>query len=1302
MATSSAPQVVIFTALRLEFNALASKLTSSAPVPGRGGKAGWLPVGSGRRVCVAVIEIGRGNLDAAVITAGVLEELKPEFAIFSGIGMTIKDVVPGDVVAGLTVVQYAPVKADRKRYSRRKTWDAGTVLREMARQVMHDNAWRRRLPAPYRGQARNAAVEPIASGDALIKYLGSAESKWLAEAASDCIALDMEGAGFMRAAKEKEVPALVVRGISDAGHDKDGRDSAGGQEEAAAVAAAFVTELISRLPPAAPAGGAAPPWPPAVLDELDLIRAYTPDIASRVEQSFARQLHPRDPRLAKLIENPPFWLTSARPEVWLLLAHLASAYDSAPAAARAFRVAVDGGIQPQSRWLATAALWSFDAEPDLTRELLAEAAAGAGEDDPFIELIQGHLSHDPQRVLQAWARLEADDPEAEILADTCAAWARDQAGDLEAGNALIRRLTEKYPERSGPWISAGQFMLKRSYSNSPTRAQDILQGVECFLKARDIRRPWNGDSASPTAMAAAALFDRGDYLAALDLTLPPPRGQATEWEAKQSVVAEQATRALLIEGRLDEAQFTLQLIADPHARAIHEGLLAKRYGGPHIDGPVRAFRQALATASNPVQRFVALYHLATLGQDVTEEIVALRVEDPEKADHVQAELHAARGEHDEAIAILQPRAAYSLSGAEALAHVQLGADLHQKAAATLEEAAERWDAPNLLLEAIDVVGPRYPEDVRRLAEKALQVLESGSKLRRQVLARLLRIEGQDGAWDGVIKHARTLLHDLDPTDPEAERVRWALVIAHLQRSERPEALKAMETPTLLDPQDVTQAHAQIHILGRERPGPASAAHMRSLAEKFGDEETGALAWTTIYTMGSRDELPHSQLARLHAATAAWFNRNPSNKFLKQIPVSPDDPDQALAQLDKYVPAFNPALDDAEEKVNKGMLPVGFLGAVLHRPYMTALITKGGITAFDPTTLAAEMDVCLSAIGKEIVIDGSTVYLSVLSERWWNPLLTRFGKVQIADLSVRDMLLARDDLAMKSTLNHGRGPDGKLELRVTSDEVTEIRAARAAAALKRALGLRQTRVKSLDHIGKYDLVDFGAWIGGLEIAAAKNLPLMCDDAALRGLAAQHGIATFSTLAFVNVMRGLVPAMSADAEAWTLDLMRAAVTDFPFSEEALEALCAESGYRSGAAMWAFGRLKTWLVPDRALAFFQRAVEKIPDDEPLLLGEWLTAGLAGVPTIVPEKVLHFVVSMLLRAWRATSLQPEALPILVKAVDDAKTGLARSNVLVALTRTMDAALEGLDSSARLRYFIGRFEHLETEDRATALRPFL
>ncbi|MHB8510468.1 MAG: hypothetical protein ACYDGR_17810, partial [Candidatus Dormibacteria bacterium] len=51
---------------------------------------------------------------------------------------------------------------------------------------------------------------------------------------------------------------------------------------------------------------------------------------------------------------------------------------------------------------------------------------------------------------------------------------------------------------------------------------------------------------------------------------------------------------------------------------------------------------------------------------------------------------------------------------------------------------------------------------------------------------------------------------------------------------------------------------------------------------------------------------------------------------------------------------------------------------------------------------------------------------------------------------------------------------------------------------------------------------------------------------------------------------------------------------------------------------------------------------------------------------------------------------------------GLARSNVLDALTRTMDAALEGLDSSARLRYFIGRFEHLETEDRATALRPFL
>ena len=1308
----------MLTALSTEFEAVASKLANREPVPGLShAESGWITSSAGVKIRVTLAQIGRGNVDAAAATTRILGKIKPQVAVFCGIAMGLKDVGAGDVAAASMVVAYALVKADSTQLTRRHTYDADARLREVAVGLTHDNRWRRRLPRPGSGLQLKAVVDPIASGDALIKNLGSQAAAVVRTYASDCVALDMEAAGFMKAAHEAAVGALVIRGISDFGFDKDKADEAGGQAVAASSAAAFSIELLSRLGPGSglpetahdvedksPAASE-PAWPPVVLRQLHVVRTRHKGPARQLERAVSPDLRPGDARLTRLIDAPPQWLADAEPDVWLLVAYLALAYELTVAGARALVKAVDAGLEPSSRWLATAAFYANGGpEPNLAPALLARARESS-QPDAFVDLVGGFLAGDVQAILEsaAGATAEPGNEEERLLAGMLAAGAKEQIGDWDAAIADIRRLRDAYPDRAGLWITAGTLMMNRSQRSSPTRDQDIVEAVRCFVQARDLRRRWNVDSAMPAALAASAQIDRGELAAALRLTEVEPAGEATAWEASQPPVIELSTRALLMMGRLDDARVRLEQLADPHTKSMYQGLLAKRYGGPN-DGAIQAFNLALETASTVHHKFAALYHLATLSQDISDGEAELRAVDPELADQIMAASHSARGEHDAAIKILRRSASSSLAGAEALAHAHLVADQDQTAAQVLVEAAKRFNAPNLLVEAIDMVRFSHPEEVRRIAVEALRQLPANSDLRREVLGQQLELEGREGDWEEVIAVAGTLLGAIGQEDPGANRVRWALVVGLFHTSRRSEAASMMESPSLLEPEDEYQAHIQIEILCKELPGPETVTRLVELAERFAASETvRAAALQGIYTMGSTEPLEPDRLARLHAETARFFQEHANSQHLKQIEV-PNDPEQMLARFDELIPEFDQQVNELELRVSLGEMPVGLLSTALHKPYMATLIAKGRmLTAFDPVLLTTEEATAGDATGGEIVVDGSALYVAALVDGWWDRVLSNFAKVYVADLAVRDMLISRDELGLRSNLSLVRGPDGKVHLQQMPAEMAEAFAKRSALALERGLRLRQVPVKRLPRFEGFDAAESGAWLGNLEVAADRSLPLLCDDLALRVLAASMGIKTFSSLGLMQALAAREEVNPTELEVWAAQLIRASVADLPFSRPRLDQLASHDDYKGGPALWALGRRRAWLEAQQALDLYSTAVERCPKEDTIYLAAWLTAVLAGAAVTVPGKKIQFVLGMLMRAWQSVALDPTKLPALLDAADAANTGVDRTEVVTGLATKMRAALkETLDHSQRVAYIMTRLENLTDADRDTALRRLL
>jgi nucleoside phosphorylase len=262
MSASRRPKVIVLTALPLEYKAAREHLCDvRAYDRERNWEIGRFRTNAGDEVDVLLIETGPENARAAAVTSAALENFRPIAAIYTGVagGLGKKGVKPGEVVVPPHVYHYGTGKGDtelREFGQRPRGRNATKRMRLAAQRVDRQNSWRERVKGEAAQQSPRARLEPMASGDIVVKSKTSDVYRLLRLIYEDAVAIDMESGGFLASVDEfPDVEGAVVRGVSDLLDDKNPEADEERQPRAAAYAAAFTFALIDEAVTSITKGG---------------------------------------------------------------------------------------------------------------------------------------------------------------------------------------------------------------------------------------------------------------------------------------------------------------------------------------------------------------------------------------------------------------------------------------------------------------------------------------------------------------------------------------------------------------------------------------------------------------------------------------------------------------------------------------------------------------------------------------------------------------------------------------------------------------------------------------------------------------------------------------------------------------------------------------------------------------------------------------------------------------------------------------------------------------------------------------
>ncbi|MDC0709152.1 NACHT domain-containing protein [Stigmatella sp. ncwal1] len=191
---------------------------------------------------------GKYSWSAAVETERAIRFWQPEVALFVGIAGGIKDVRIGDVVAADKAYAFEAGKAKQEFEPRPETERSSYALVQRAKKVALNPNWLSRLGDSLPTSSAQALVGPIATGSQVVAETVSDIYAFLQATYGDALAVEMEGSGFLAAARSNmNVHAMVIRGISDLIDGKREADAGGSHELASRHAAAFAFELLTQF-----------------------------------------------------------------------------------------------------------------------------------------------------------------------------------------------------------------------------------------------------------------------------------------------------------------------------------------------------------------------------------------------------------------------------------------------------------------------------------------------------------------------------------------------------------------------------------------------------------------------------------------------------------------------------------------------------------------------------------------------------------------------------------------------------------------------------------------------------------------------------------------------------------------------------------------------------------------------------------------------------------------------------------------------------------------------------------------------
>ncbi len=1007
--------------------------------------------------------------------------------------------------------------------------------------------------------------------------------------------------------------------------------------------------------------------------------------------------------IVELWSEPPEWLLDGPHWLLLSVAEFAAAHEVLAVGRQAFEKLAALGAPDRPRWKARAALMAANAgDEPAAQALLDRARELSDERHEFVEFCAALISEDPERVLTSVTDELLTSEEDRAMALLALAQAQDLTGHLDEAIQTFDELLTERPDLTSGLVIQGRLLTKRAtIEGGDSRFADLSKAKDRCLAARDERRRWRGDSATPTAMAAEIALNLGSIDEALRIGLPRPDGEALDAEASSPVVASVVALAAVASRRHDIARRLVDTVPPGSHRSLIRGWLLEAEGDQ--EGARREYRDAYEAVADPADRHRVLVALALIGEWPLPDWEELVESDPQRADELAALSESARGLYEDAIRRLRRHVPSSRQSAILLAETYQGSGDIEAAVDVFEEARARFDDPSLLARAAVLLHRVDAARAAALATRALAELPSESVDRSMMHRLLVKLRADQGDWKQTEAHARALLAggDNEPT------TRWVLVMALYNQGRFEEAWGALNRTIALQPEDETQARLWIDLNRRFDPTEDTVLRILDIAEAYRDsEQLVAEALMSIYTMGDAVGLSDEAVSRLHAATFDFTDRFPESSIFSLVRA--DTIEALVEQVRQRLAPGSDQYRELVEQVWHGQLPYGFLSTFTGRPYLEALVRRvaGCLPAHDENHAPSEEEVATQALGSQVVVDTSALNILSCIPTVWADIRTSFKSLLAPRATVSDAVAGREALSLRTTMSLGwdAARDAPQVSEITDDEAREL-FERAAWITQELFTLKIVDGLRWQHLATMDEDRFGPWLAPLELALQREVPLYSDDVALRALARSLGVRAFNTIALLRALSRTGALTSADVEGLQVELALGFVVDLPLPDSALTMIADREAWRPGPASFITARPYFWRNPaealNRLIKLYQRAKEASPGTAPA----WVYAGSSGLARVITAEKAADAVGELLAILTATTglWDPSTFK---ENTEAARAGLATHHqgdplprACVVLCQSLVRELGNAEASQALLSLVAA---LDRDDRLVALRTIL
>ena len=879
--------------------------------------------------------------------------------------------------------------------------------------------------------------------------------------------------------------------------------------------------------------------PPSCRERLDLLRTFDSQTATSLTALLTAPNARQAGVLARLVEDPPDWLRRASFTAWEVLADYLGAY-RLDGSMKAWGQAVERGSLSSivhRAHLAGVAMESGDAAS------AEEFVADMPPDHPLTlvmrEVIDGNPRGAVDQVLASRMH-ESDDDEEALHCVMVLTYAYAQLERFDVGREMLRSANERFPGRGSLLFHQALMtaLLAEQTGIDATASHELFGAVvEGSLQARDLLREWQGPSEKAAALAMKASLALDDPQRAIAIGGAEPDGDALERESKYPDVQLMLAQAWLMCGQ-PERIGTLDMRAVEQPDAAYIGAMQAQAVGD-LSAPAR-MRRAVDQAHDEDSLRRALLGLAFCGQTDEDRAATLPGED---SAFLRALAASTRGDHDVVLRELAPYCFKSAMHADRFARSQYETGHPDEAVATLKDAAEHLGADWLRVTAAEFLfNQEKQEESEELAQEVLGRLPTGT-YKHRALRLLVLIAERRGDWQTMEARARTWVDNF-PDDSEAP---WRVVYAlHHQVLNR--QAWAYITARSLVPIDEHTAALSIVVANAADMIRQDIDSVLDLAEQYRDSELVLGRALLAISMQGEDfvleDIQQNRCVALHETYRAQF---PEGSTLSERSFgSQDEFVAAMRQFAQDRAIFH---HDIGQQVRYGDMPYGMLHFAFRAPYAEVLLARA---ATDLSSISLNWDerrqesrVALEAIGRTVVADTSVAALGILTEFDVLQVSGAFERVLIPDELIYDARLALQlsRNSAKGTLIHdfATGRDIFYEYNEEERAAAQEPPGRLLDFMEQWLSVNSAVVQPADYEGGSEL---RPWDAAIRLALERQLPLWCDDLALRRFARQAGVETFGTWALYEVLAANAEwSWLPDTRGFLISLLRARIADVP---------------------------------------------------------------------------------------------------------------------------------------------------------------